>query len=225
MQAEAKISELVLLDGKHAARILCAQSLIPAPGRYLLAQADGSNSPLAASVFSAKSFSDGFICAPPVPESWIPGTRLNLRGPLGRGFDLPVLARRVALIAYDDSPRRLLALLDSISKQNASVTLICEYPPDDLPLQVEVQPMKAFHEVCDWADYIAIDAARESLPQLKKMLGAGNPSKIRYEAQILIRTSMPCAGLAECGVCTVEVRNGHRLACEDGPVFELREIV
>jgi hypothetical protein len=36
---------------------------------------------------------------------------------------------------------------------------------------------------------------------------------------------MPCAGLAECGVCAVPAADkGYLLACEDGPVFEIETI-
>lgn len=225
MQAEGIIKELVLLDGKPSVRIQCDPSLIPAPGQYLLAYADGSDSPLAAPVFLAKSFADGFLAAPPISILWNLGTHLHLRGPLGHGFILPNDARRVALIAFDDSPVRLLALLDIAFKQEASIVLVCQTPPDDLSLQVEVQPLTALMDVCDWADYIAIDASREALPELKKMLGKGNPLKVKNEAQILIRTPMPCGALAECGVCAVESRHGQLLVCKDGPVFDLKDLL
>jgi NAD(P)H-flavin reductase len=232
MQAEGIIKELVLLDGKSSARIECDPSLIPTPGQYLLAYADGSDSPLAASVFSAKSFADthktsagGFLAAPPIPNSWNLGAHLNLRGPLGHGFILPKDARRVALIAFDDYPTRLLPMLDAALKQEASIVLICQTPPDDLPLQVEVRPISALLDICDWADTIAMDAARESLPELKKMLGRSNPFIVKNEAQILIRTPMPCSALAECGVCTVESHRGPLLACKDGPVFDLKDLL
>ena len=194
--------------------------------------ADGSDSPLADPVFLAKSLMDGFLAAPPMPTSWAIGMRLHLRGPLGHGFSFPNDARRIALIAFDaqqasasDSPARLLALLDSVLKQEASVVLICQTPPDDLPLHIEVQPLNALLDVCGWADTIAIDAARESLPELKKMLGAGSPLKTQKDAQILIRTPMPCGALAECGVCTVESHHRQLLACKDGPVFDLKDLV
>jgi dihydroorotate dehydrogenase electron transfer subunit len=222
MQAEGIIRELILLDGKPSARIQCDPSLIPAPGQYLLAYADGSDSPLADSVFSAKSFADGFLAAPP---SWAIGVHLHLRGPLGHGFILPNSARRVALIAFYESPIRLLALLDSVLTQEASIVLVCQTPPDDLPLQIEVQPMSALLDICDWADAIAIDAARESMPELKKMLGAGSPLKTRKDAQVLIRTPMPCGAIAKCGVCAIESHRGHLLACKDGPVFDLKDFV
>jgi hypothetical protein len=212
MQDDGMIQELVLLDGKPSARIDCDPSLIPAPGQYLLAYADGSDSPLAAPIFLAKSFADtqktsasGFLAAPPMPISWTLGTRLHLRGPLGHGFILPNHARRVAFVALDtqpasagDSPARLLTLLGSALKQEASIVLVCKTPPDDLPLQVEVQPLNAVLDVCNWADYIAIDAKRESLPELKKMLGKIDPLRVKNEAEILIRTPMPCGALAEC---------------------------
>ena len=72
-------------------------------------------------------------------------------------------------------------------------------------------------DVCDWADYVAIDATRKSLPELKKMLRVGSPLKGRKEAQILIRTPMPCGTLAECGVCVVESHHSQLLVCKDGP--------
>jgi dihydroorotate dehydrogenase electron transfer subunit len=232
MQAEGKIVELILLDGLPAAYISCPTPLIPPPGTYVMAHKPGSDSALAAAVFAARSFAkpqavgtSGFLITPPVPETWVPGARINLRGPLGHGFVIPSTARRIALIATDSSPRRLLALLDQAFKQEAAVTLVNERLLEDLPFQVEVQPLRALAEVCDWADYLAFDAVRESMPQLKQSLETLGLSKIRGEAQILIRTPMPCGGLAECGVCTVETRQGPRFACVDGPVYDLRSVI
>jgi hypothetical protein len=232
MQAEGKVVELILLDGLPAAYISCPPRLFPPPGAYLLAHMPGSDSALAAAVFAGGSFAEprrtvnsGFLIAPPAPKSWTPGASLYLRGPLGHGFIIPSSARRIALVAIDSSPRRLLALLDQAFKQEAAVTLVSESPLDDLPLQVEVQPLRALGEVCAWADYLAFDTARESLPQLKQRLETVDLLKIRGEAQVLIRTQMPCGGLAECGVCTVETRGGSQLACVDGPVFDLGSVI
>jgi Iron-sulfur cluster binding domain of dihydroorotate dehydrogenase B len=232
MRAEGIIKELVLLDGKPSVRIQCDVNLIPAPGQYLLAYADGSESPLASSVFLAKSLIGGFLATPPIPTSWTLDTRLHMRGPLGHGFILPNNARRVALIAFEtqqtranNSPARLLALLDPALKQEASIVLVRQTPPDDLPLQIEVQPMSALLDIYDWADYIAVEASRESLSELRKMLGRSSPLTVKNEAQILIRTSMPCGALGACGVCTVESHRGQLLACKDGPVFNLKHLL
>ena len=226
MPAEGLVKELILLDGKPCVRIQCGPSLIPAPGQYLLAYADGSNSLLADSLFLARSFADSFLAALPLPTSWAPGTSLHLRGPMGHGFHLPKNARNVALIAFDlqpgsagDSPLRLLPLLDAAVKQEASIVLVSHSPPGDLPFQIEVQPLSAWMEVYNWADYVALDLRRESLPDLRKMLVKQGQLMGRKEVQILIRTAMPCGALAECGICTVESHRGHLLACKDGPVF------
>jgi hypothetical protein len=232
MQAEGKVVESILLDGLPAAYISCPPRLIPSPGAYLLAHKPGSDSAVAAAVFAARSFAehqrmgtDGFLVAPPTPGSWTPGAHLTLRGPLGHGFNIPASARRIALVAFDSSPRRLLALLDLALKQEAAVTLVSESPLDDLPLQVEIQPLQALSEVCSWADYLAFDTTKESIPKLKEHLDTIGLLKIRGEGQVLIRTPMPCGGLAECGVCTVELRGGVQLACVDGPVFDLKSVI
>jgi NAD(P)H-flavin reductase len=41
----------------------------------------------------------------------------------------------------------------------------------------------------------------------------------------LVVAPMPCGGLAECGVCAVTTRRGWKLACKDGPVFDLGELI
>ena len=212
--------------------IQCEPSLIPAPGQYLLAYAEGSDLPLAFPVFLGESFAgihkisaNGFLAAPPIPASWGIGTRLYLRGPLGHGFLLPKDARRIALIAFDDSPLYLMALLGIALKQETSIVLVCKHPPDDLPLQVEVQPLDALKDVCAWADYIALDARRESLLELKKIFAGSSRLRVSNESQILIRASMPCGALAECGVCTLDSGRGQLLVCKDGPVFNLKDLL
>lgn len=225
MEAQATIAELILMDSLPAARVTCAPRLIPGPGQYLLALAEGSAAPLATVLFAATLEPDGFVAAPPLPDAWRPGTHLSLRGPLGRGFILPPAARRIALIACDSESRRLLPLLDPAFRQGASVTLVCDRPPQDLPLQVELQPSSAVADVCNWSDYAALDVDRQSLPALLARLGDGRRPTPMGRAQALVHTPMPCGGLAKCGVCTVKSRRGPQLACEDGPVFDFDSLV
>jgi hypothetical protein len=137
------------------------------------------------------------------------------------------------MLTFDDMPRCLLALSEGAFKQGASITLLCENPPEDLPLPIEVQPVSALKDISEWADYLAIDLRRESLPELKSKLaniGSLNgrleqTGSSRLKAQALIRTSMPCGSMAQCGVCAVQTGRGHLLACEDGPVFDLDALV
>ncbi len=218
---EGKVLERFLDERRAAARIACPSTLIPAPGQYLLAHDPASDDPLAVPVFSSGSFADGFLAAPSLPRTWTPGKTLSLRGPLGRGFRLPASARCIALAALDANPAPLLSLLPPARAQDASVALACDLPPDGLPADVEIQPLAALADLIAWADYLALVAPRESLPGLRERLGHARQFPVTREAQALILAPMPCGGLAECGVCSVEIKGGTKLVCEDGPVFDL----
>ena len=217
-----KIEEL-FLDG--SARISCAPELIPAPGQYVLAHADGSDASLPVPLFSSLPLSqNGFRSAPPLPPFWHPGTSLSLRGPIGHGFMLPVTARKIALIAFDDVPARVLGLVSLGLKQNAEIVLVTNFQQDDLPEVVEVQPLKGLGETLQWADYAAVDVSRENLNQLREMLVGKDQITAKVEAQVLVRAPMPCGALADCGVCALSLHHEWKMVCKDGPVFALRDI-
>ena len=209
----------------YRARIICPPELIPAPGQYLLAHARESDSPLAVPVFFSDSASNGFRSAPLLDSPWQPGMRLNLRGPLGHGFTLPTSARKVALIAFDDSPARLRGLIPIALKQGAEIVLVCNDIVDDMPEAVEVQPLQAMLDIYQWAEYAAMDVGRENLHQLKTKIGKIEQAKGPREAQVLVRAPMPCGALAECGVCALKIRHEWKMTCKDGPVFEISELL
>lgn len=213
----------IYLDSRS--RITCPPDLIPAPGQYILAHARGSDSPLAVPVFFSDSAPNGFRSAPYLPLTWKPGTKLNLRGPLGHGFSVPAFARKVALIAFDESPARLHGLISIALKQNAEVVLVSNTVLDDMPEVVEVQPLQALIDIYQWADYVALDVERENLNQLREMLGKQEQARAPREAQALVRAPMPCAALAECGVCALTIRHEWKMVCKDGPVFDLSSII
>ncbi|MBL8076375.1 MAG: hypothetical protein JNM55_00310 [Anaerolineales bacterium] len=208
-----------------SAQLDCPPNLIPTPGQYLYAHAIASDSPLPVPVYFYDSAPQGFRIAPPYPSNWTIGSKLTLRGPLGHGFSIPVTSRKVALVAFDDSPARLHGLIPLALKNEMETVLVCNPPVGDMPEDVEVQPLQALGEICKWADFIALDVARENLNQLKEVIfGQWQLSAVR-EAQVLIRTPMPCGGLAECGVCAVGIHHDWQMACKDGPVFVLKDVL
>jgi NAD(P)H-flavin reductase len=220
------VGQLAEIYLDSCARIICPPDLIPAPGQYILAhpKGNGSEAPLAVPVFFSDSAPNGFRSVPYLPLSWTPGTQLNLRGPLGHGFTVPAFARKVALIAFDESPARLRGLINIALKQEAEVVLVCDTSADDVPEAVEVQPPQAMNDIYQWADYAAFDVGRENLNQLREMLGKKNQAKQPRETQVLVRAPMPCGALAECGICALTVRHEWKMICKDGPVFELSSI-
>ena len=224
-QGTGELSELYLENGLIGGRLLCNRTLIPTAGQYMLAYDRTSDAPLPVPIFNAGIFPGGFVVAPPLPQTWQPGITLSLRGPLGRGFSMPVSARRVALAALCETAARLNPLLVAAMEQGASVVLVSNLDLFDLPAEIEIQPLSALADVVKWADYLALDLPRESLTGLREKLGFGDQLKAKLEAQMLVVTSMPCSGMAECGVCAVIARHGWRMTCKDGPVFSLTKLV
>lgn len=221
---KGQVVELILENGLRHARITCSARLVPSPGQYLLAGTTSQADLLPVSLFSTESTPESFIACAPVPESWTPGTEVTLRGPLGHGFALPPSARKVALVAFDDAPTRLIDLLRIALKQGSAVVLVCDSGDYRLPDEVEVQPLSAMGDILGWADYSAIDVARENLLELKQIVDGQNQMSAKSEAQVLVRTMMPCGGIAECGVCAVTLKSNWKLTCKDGPVFDWREL-
>jgi NAD(P)H-flavin reductase len=219
---QAKIAE-VFLDG--SVRIECSSDLIPAVGQYVLAHKNASSAPLPVSLFYLELLPNGFRFAPPTPFDWKPGDLINVRGPIGSGFHVPDSAKRIALIAFDKSIARLYGLMSLSLKQNREVVLVCNSAPQDLPEAVEVQPLQAFQDVLQWAEYAAFDIQRENINQLKEMLKEQDQLPRKLEAQILIHTSMPCGGIAECGVCALTLNHEWKMICKEGPVFRLLDVL
>jgi hypothetical protein len=111
--------------------------------------------------------------------------------------------------------------------QDATVTLFCDPQPSPdilqrIPSVVEIAPLASLADNLSWPDYLAVDLRRESLPQLDQFLPEG---QLPFGAQALVRTAMPCHGVGECGVCAVTTQHGTKLACSDGPVFDLEEVL
>lgn len=218
------LTELRIEAGSLSGRITCPPGLRPAPGQYLTAASSDPNAPLAVALFPSGIEGDELRIAAPLPANWTAGMRLNLRGPLGSGFRLPPLARRVALAALDSLPSRLLPVAWQALAQQAAVTVFTNSSPADLPPEVEVLPLDLLPEALEWADYLALDVSLPALPDLRARLGLSPYARPAIPVQVLVMASMPCAGLGECGVCAVPTRSGWLLACADGPVFDFQQL-
>lgn len=213
----------ILVDyrGEMEARIDCPPGAVPSPGQYTLAE--DPDSILAVPLFLEATRERGFLAAPPVPLTWEPGMALRMRGPLGHGFHLPDTARRIALATLENTAARLLPLLKEIIRSDGVVALFSPAPPP-LPPAVEAYPLIDLPDVVSWADFLAVNLSWESLPELRGCLGLKPGDMLPCPGQALVSTPMPCGGLARCGACAVHTRRGWKLACLDGPVFNLNEL-
>lgn len=218
-----EVTEIQLDSGGNlVAWISCPPQVIPAPGQYVITV--GGDSVLPASLFSGKRSDNGFLAAPPVPSNWTPGTEVQLRGPLGKGFQLPAQAQRLAFAAMDSTSARLLPLAHQALKDNRSVALFTDAPLPPIPLALEVHPLSALPEFISWADFLAVDLPVQALPRLRETFGLSPEGYLPCLGQALVLAQMPCGTLADCGVCALKVRGTWKLACKEGPVFKLNDL-
>jgi len=221
-----RVSEIRLAaSGQTELSVACPPASVPAPGQYLLAiDPQDSAAVLGTPLFLINPSSQGFWAAPLHPVQWAPGTNLDLVGPLGHGFELPGNLRRLGLVALGETVSRLLPLLAQAAQARAGMTLFTDLALPSLPSALEIHPLNILPEALDWPDYLVFDLPLQRLEGLRQVLGLGDGAILPCPAQVLITTPMPCAGLARCGACAVPGHRGWKLACEDGPVFDLRSL-
>lgn len=210
-------------NGAASAWIACPARAVPVPGAYLLGSGEWDVLPVP--LFLEASAEGGFIAAPPLPRSWEPGLSLDLRGPLGRGFNLPQGLSRLGLAAFGETASRLLPLIEQALRRGAAVSLFTDLPVVDLPSAVEINPLGSLPDGLAWADFLALDMPLPRLAELDGSLGLTGQRRLPCPGQALLLAAMPCGGLADCGVCAVQIGRSWKLACKDGPVFNLEELV
>jgi dihydroorotate dehydrogenase electron transfer subunit len=220
-------------DGNRIAQIRCSPRLLPPPGGYVLAHnPDEPDTPLGHVLFQVGLPGDmgdasGFdtFSLGSIPKSWHPGTSLVLRGPLGKGFQLPPALRCLALIALGETAERLLPLIPIALEMKADIAIFSNTLLPPLPPIIEIRSLHAVPEAIEWADFVAIDLPLENIALLRNDFHLDQPAYLPCPAQVLVSTAMPCAGVAECGVCALPRRKkGYAFACKDGPVFNLNEL-
>ncbi len=219
--AEGVLVELYMGGG---GLLRCPHILAPSPGKYIQAVEKNSTETLAASVFSMGEVKDGFLAAPPLPAGWVPGTQLQLRGPLGNGFTMPEKARRILLVAFENPSYRLHGLIGPALERGAEVVLITGEPAANVPEAVEIQPLTQLPAAWAWADAVAADVAREDWSEFLASIKQEKASANKPLVQVLVRAPMPCAAIAECGICAFTLQNSWKMVCKDGPVFDLTDL-
>jgi hypothetical protein len=212
-------------SGITSARIDCQPGLIPAPGQFLRAHnPDEADAVLGWSLFPWGADPTPNLVAGPIPPAWIPGSSLNLYGPIGTGFEIPSIITRLALIALGDSASRLLPLIPPALENNSDIAIFSLVPLPSLSMAIEIHPISEVPEALSWANFIAIDLGWQQLPTLREKLTLGSHDYLPCPAQALITIPMPCAGIGDCGACAIKSHRGYKLACKDGPVFDLNTL-
>jgi dihydroorotate dehydrogenase electron transfer subunit len=253
VQADALVTNIEEC-GPFVRVTLAASTLRPGltPGRFVLADLGGYlRTPLFPAFLHTPGLDDApfDVLIPPHHPLAVrrPGDSVDLIGPLGQGFDVPAAAQRLLLVASAAYLGALLPLtaekLGSFEKPGFSVALLLSaptaadlYPVQLLPPALEVHAVTAdgsgghrgstldlFPDLARWADCICIAEDPAIYPRLAGLVQEVRVAPGRGFAQAVVTPPMAC-GVGACLGCAVPVAHGTRLACTDGPVFDLLEL-
>lgn len=213
-----------------------APDLAPAlePGRAILARS--AHSYLRRTWWPCAIDDDGFaaLLGRRQPADLRAGDRVDVLGAVGRGFQVEEASRNILLVAAGSSEPDpdlgpLLPLVDRALAAGRSVTLAYAaptaeqaYPIALLPPAIEVvraietRLIDLLSDAIAWADQVFICGPIDFSAQL-----AGRIQAIRFPAPRGFAQALHCVelicGVGACGAC----RKQAKLACVDGPVFEL----
>lgn len=253
MQIDAQISD-VETNGPfvHVAFDAPAITLGLTSGRFVLADlGDYLRTPLFPVWANAEGFE--VLVPPDHPTAALqPGDSVNLIGPLGQGFEVPTTANRLLLVADTVHLPALLPLARSrnrvfsasaATKPGFSVALLLStptaaelYPIQMLPPALEVHlvttdgsaghhgsALDLLPDLVRWADCICLAQDPAIYLALAEIVRQVRIKPGHRFAQALVIPPMVC-GVGVCQSCAVEVARGTKLACTDGPIFDLLEL-
>lgn len=168
------------------------------------------------------------------------GERLQVFGPLGRGYRLEPDSQNLLLVGGGVGIAALVALAEEGAAGGRNVTVLHGartaerlYPASLLPREVEVifatddgsagyrgNVTDLVPDLLPWADQVF---ACGPLPMFAALAEAVRAQRSRKPVQALFEERMGC-GTGICYGCAIPTRKGPRLVCKDGPRFDLRDV-
>jgi dihydroorotate dehydrogenase electron transfer subunit len=165
------------------------------------------------------------------------GEPVDILGPLGRGFD--IASQRLLLVAGGVGVAPLIFLAEKAIGDGRNVSLLFGaktakqvYPKKLLPAGIEFIPvtqdglMEKKGMVTDLLDELVGSADQIFACGPAAMYKAMSQMKILKgrRVQVSMEARMGC-GFGICYGCTIKTRHGMKRVCDDGPVFELADLV
>ncbi len=171
-------------------------------------------------------------------QRFSPGDVLDVIGPVGQNYRLRNTLRSVLLLAYDTPPFPLMMTIPHFLGMQVGVTLVLlgdaiTYPTRHLPPEVEVirgenpdDPLEWQNQVTTigWADqaFVVVPPGDEMayLLQVWELFKRRRADVGRHYLYGVFQSVLPC-GVGACEACAVRTKDGVKLACTDGPAFDL----
>jgi dihydroorotate dehydrogenase electron transfer subunit len=182
------------------------------------------------------------------------GERIDILGPLGKGFSIEPGARNLLLVAGGIGIAPLVFVMHHASSQN-QITLIHGartaaqlYPFSStgkkrsnlpaLPKGVQFIPITEdgsmgkkgmatdiLPDFLDWADQMYACGPADMYKAMAKMSLRAKQSNLKLrKCQVSLEVRMGC-GFGACYGCTINTKKGSKQVCRDGPVFKLDDII
>lgn len=164
------------------------------------------------------------------------GDMLDLLGPLGHGFEIS--SRSLLLLAGGIGIAPLVALAEKGIADGAQITLVLGapkkaqlYPPHLLPAEAKL--VVATEDGSVGRKGMVTDLLADLAPEADQIFACGPASMYRAIAalikgeksvQVSMEVRMGC-GFGGCYGCAIETKKGVKLVCQDGPVFDLKDII
>lgn len=176
--------------------------------------------------------------------SQLPGTRLDLLGPLGRPIQLTVGSGATLLIAEDGAVGALVGLATQAAMAGNAVMLLSSapelrrIPPYVLPPDVEYLATSddvlalldsphcnhRFDHPLMWADQVVAAGSAALATRLAQRIRRDRFNWKPGFAQFVLAQRLAC-GVGLCGGCWHNTRRGDRLLCVAGPALDLRDAI
>lgn len=224
----------------------------PQAGAYVLAD---FGAPVREPLFPALVDDEGFVTvlAPGHPATrLLPGTPVDVLGPLGRGFRVGDVTRLLLVVEVSYLP-----LVLPLIRASPSVVLVVEattrarlpspviFPPALELILVTLDGSAGYlgpldldgpaptgleraaprlRELLVWAERACFGCTPERYTGLARLVRDVRLQPFQDFAQALVQVPMPC-GVGACDVCRVSTRHGEAHACVDGPVFDLMDFL
>jgi dihydroorotate dehydrogenase electron transfer subunit len=177
--------------------------------------------------------------------SWLseraPGDLVDLMGPLGNGFFIQPASKRILLVAGGVGIAPLMFLFAEANKMGKNVDLLIGaqgqlylIPVSKELLDTGVNRRVVTEDGSEGTKGLVTEWICEHAGQADQVFACGPPAMYRSMArldclkgksvQVSLEERMAC-GVGACYGCTVKTRNGPKQVCQDGPVFDMADIV
>jgi dihydroorotate dehydrogenase electron transfer subunit len=166
------------------------------------------------------------------------GSLIDILGPLGNGYSIQSDSQNILLLAGGVGIAPLYFLAQEAIRRECSVILTqgaskaAHLYPKTLPTGLELVTLTEdgsagkkgmvtdlIPEYIDWADQIFACGPSPMYRTMAKM-----PQLKDRPMQISLEVRMGC-GFGVCYGCTVKTKQGLKQVCQDGPIFELNDII